>query len=429
MARYADMTVEELRALQRQLEDEYQAYCAKGLDLNMARGKPGADQLALSAAMLDTLNSSSELVAEDGTDCRNYGVLTGIPEARKFMADMLGTVPEQVIVCGNASLNIEYDMMARAMVHGVLGSTPWLKLDTVKFLCPAPGYDRHFAICEHFGIEMIAVEMTPTGPDMDEVERLVAEDSAIKGMWCVPMYSNPQGYTYSDDTVRRIAALKPAAEDFRVFWDNAYCVHHLYDEPENQDKLLEILDACAQAGNPELVYEFCSTSKITFPGAGIAAIASGPENIASIAQLMNAQTIGHDKLNQLRHVRFLKDARGLAEHMSKHAALLRPKFEAVLDILEEDLGQADVATWAHPRGGYFISFEGPQGSAKAIVAKAAAAGVKMTNAGATYPYGDDPRDSNIRIAPSYPNKDELEQAARIFTLCVRLVAIELLLKG
>ena len=268
MARYADMNATELQALQASLEAEYQAYCAKGLDLNMARGKPGADQLALSAPMLDTINSTSSLVAQDGTDCGNYGVLCGIPEARAFMAEMLGTVPEQVIVFGNASLNIEYDMVARAFVYGVLGGTPWSQQGTIKFLCPAPGYDRHFAICESFGIEMVPIAMTPEGPDMDAVERLVSEDAQVKGMWCVPMYSNPQGYTYSDATVRRIAALDAAAPDFRVFWDNAYCVHHLYDEPEARDELLEVLGACAEAGHPDLVYEFCSTSKITFPGSG-----------------------------------------------------------------------------------------------------------------------------------------------------------------
>ena len=427
---YAEMSTEELWMQRRILEGKYDEYRAQGLDLNMARGKPGSDQLELSRPMLDIISSGSELAAEDGTDCRNYGVLTGIPEAKRFMAEMLGTSPENVIVCGNASLNIEYDVMSHAMVHGVLGGEPWLlqaQKEPLKFLCPAPGYDRHFAICEAFGLEMVTVDMTPTGPDMDAVEELV-KDPQVKGIWCVPVYSNPTGVTYSDETVGRLAAMETAAEDFRIFWDNAYCVHHLYDDPTQQERVRDILEACLRAGHPDRVYEFCSTSKITFPGAGIAAIAASEANIASLTQLMSVQTIGHDKLNQLRHVRFLQDRAGLTLHMRKHAELLRPKFEAVLRILEEDLGGLGIATWETPRGGYFISFNGPEGSAKRIVKKAAKAGVKLTGAGATYPYGKDPHDSNIRIAPSFPSLEELEQAARIFTICVRLVALKQLLK-
>ncbi len=428
MATYAEMSAEELRALHDELEEEYKDACAKGLSLNMARGKPGADQLDLSMPMFDLFDSKSDLSAADGTDCRNYGVLCGLPEMRAFFAEVLGVAPEQVIVFGNSSLNIMYDTVARALARGIDGNTPWGQLEEVRFLCPSPGYDRHFSICEHFGIEMIPIEMTPTGPDMGAIEMLVSEDASIKGIWCVPKYSNPQGISYSDETVRRFAALQPLASDFRIFWDNAYCVHHLYDEPERQDTILDIVSECERAGNTNMVYEFCSTSKITFPGSGVSAMASSPANIQEVSEALGIQTIGHDKINQLRHLRFLKDADGLAEHMSKHAALLRPKFEAVLDILERDLGGLGIGTWTNPRGGYFISFEGPDGTAKKIVAKAKEAGVTMTGAGATWPYKNDPADSNIRIAPTYPALDELVQAAEIFTLCVRLVAIEQLLE-
>ena len=319
-----------------------------------------------------------------------------------------------------------YDTIARSMTHGVMGSTPWCKLDHVKFLCPSPGYDRHFAITEYFGIEMITVPMTPDGPDMDMVERLVSEDKAIKGIWCVPKYSNPQGLTYSDETVRRFARLKPAAKDFRIFWDNAYSVHHLYDD--KQDQLIEILAECEKAGNPDMVYKFSSTSKISFPGSGVAAIATSPNNMEEIKKALTIQTIGHDKLNQLRHVKFYKDIDGITAHMKKHAEILRPKFEAVLDILEKELGGLQIGSWIRPRGGYFISFDSMDGCAKAIVRKAKEAGVVMTGAGATYPYGKDPHDSNIRIAPSFPTLEELKTAARLFTLCVKLASVEKLLE-
>ncbi|WP_343256304.1 aminotransferase class I/II-fold pyridoxal phosphate-dependent enzyme, partial [Ligaoa zhengdingensis] len=324
-----------------------------------------------------------------------------------------------------SSLDVMYSTVARSMTHGVMGGTPWCKLDRVKFLCPAPGYDRHFAITEYFGIEMITVPMTPAGPDMDLVEKLVSQDEAIKGIWCVPKYSNPQGITYSDETVRRFARLQPAAKDFRIYWDNAYGIHHLYDD--DQDYLLEILAECEKAGNPDLVYKFCSTSKVSFPGSGVAAIAASPANLESIRKQLAIQTIGFDKLNQLRHVRFYKNLDGMVEHMKKHAAILRPKFEAVLATLDRELSPCGIATWTKPKGGYFISFNSLDGCAKAIVAKCREAGVVMTPAGATYPYGIDPHDSNIRIAPSFPTPEELALASELFVLCVKLVSIDRIL--
>ena len=376
---------------------------------------------------MDVLNSSSDLIGEDGVDCRNYGVLDGITEAKQLLADMMEVPKDNIVIFGNSSLNIMYDTIARAMTHGVLGSTPWAKLDKVKFLCPVPGYDRHFAITEHFGIEMINVPMTATGPDMDMVEKLVAEDEAIKGIWCVPKYSNPQGITYSDETVHRFATLKPAAKDFRIFWDNAYGIHHLYED--KQDYLTEILMECKKAGNPDMVYKFSSTSKISFPGSGIAAIAASDANLKEIREMMKVQTIGHDKLNQLRHVRYFKDIHGMVEHMKKHADIMRPKFDAVLETLDRELGGLEIGSWIAPRGGYFISFDAMEGCAKAIVAKAKEAGLVMTGAGATFPYGKDPKDSNIRIAPSYPTPEELKTAAEIFVLSVKLVSIEKLLEN
>ena len=400
---------------------------AKGLALDMSRGKPSAKQLDVSLGLLDTINSSSDLKALDGTDCRNYGVLDGIPEAKKLMADMMGTTPDHVIVYGNASLNIMYDQISRAYTHGILGNTPWCKLDKVKFLCPVPGYDRHFAITERFGIEMINIPMSESGPDMGMVEEYVSKDASVKGIWCVPKYSNPQGYTYSEETVKRMAALKPAAEDFRIFWDNAYVIHDLYDD--NKDEIADIISECEKAGNPDMVFEFASTSKVSFPGSGIAALATSANNIADIKKQLTIQTIGHDKLNQLRHVRFFKDINGLKEHMRKHAEFMRPKFEAVESVLEEELGGLGIGSWTEPKGGYFISFEAMDGCAKAIVAKCKEAGVKLTGAGATFPYGKDPKDSNIRIAPSFPTPEEMKQAADLFVLCVKLVSVEKLLEN
>lgn len=424
---YNDMSKEELLALKESLNKEYAEAKAKGLSLDMSRGKPAAKQLDISLGLLDTINSSSDLKSEDGTDCRNYGVLDGIPEAKKLMADMMGTTPDHVIVYGNASLNIMYDQISRAYTHGILGNTPWCKLDKVKFLCPVPGYDRHFAITERFGIEMINIPMSESGPDMGMVEEYVSKDASVKGIWCVPKYSNPQGYTYSEETVKRMAALKPAAEDFRIFWDNAYVIHDLYDD--KKDEIADIISECEKAGNPDMVFEFASTSKVSFPGSGIAALATSANNIADIKKQLTIQTIGHDKLNQLRHVRFFKDINGLKEHMRKHAEFIRPKFEAVEEVFEKELSGLGIGSWTEPNGGYFISFDAMDGCAKAIAAKCKEAGVKLTGAGATFPYGKDPKDSNIRIAPSFPTPEELKQAADLFVLCVKLVSVEKLLEN
>ena len=424
---YSSLSREELSTLKDKLEQEFKEVKELGLKLDMSRGKPSKTQLDLSMGMLDTVNSESNMDCEDGTDCRNYGVLTGIPEIRRLMADMAGVSEKNVIVYGNSSLNIMFDTVSRSMTHGVMGSTPWAKLDKVKFLCPVPGYDRHFAITESFGIEMINVPLYEDGPDMDMVEKLVSEDPAIKGIWCVPMYANPTGTTYSAETVRRFAALQPAAEDFRIFWDNAYGVHHLF--ADDQDSIPEILSECAKAGHPDMVYEFMSTSKITFPGSGIAAMFTSEANIKDILKVMTFQTIGHDKINQLRHARFFGDIEHLKAHMMKHAELIRPKFAAVIDTLEEGLGGLEIGSWSNPKGGYFISFDAMEGCARAIVAKMKEAGVVMTGAGATYPYGKDPKDSNIRIAPTLPTPEELAKAAEVFVLCVKLVSVEKLLEA
>ena len=419
---YNDMSKEELLVLKESLNKEYAEAKAKGLALDMSRGKPSAKQLDVSLGLLDTINSSSDLKSLDGTDCRNYGVLDGIPESTMVMGDIMGSTPDHVIGYGNASLNIMYDQISRAYTHGILGNTPWCKLDKVKFLCPVPGYDRHFAITERFGIEMINIPMSESGPDMGMVEEYVSKDASVKGIWCVPKYSNPQGYTYSEETVKRMAALKPAAEDFRIFWDNAYVIHDLYDD--NKDEIADIISECEKAGNPDMVFEFASTSKVSFPGSGIAALATSANNISDIKKQLTIQTIGHDKLNQLRHVRFFKDINGLKEHMRKHAEFMRPKFEAVERVLEEELGGLGIGSWTEPKGGYFISFEAMDGCAKAIVAKCKEAGVKLTGAGATFPYGKDPHDSNIRIAPSYPTPEELAVAAEVFVLSVKLASVD-----
>ena len=419
---------DDLRSLKSQLEQEYAAFKAKGLSLNMARGKPSSEQLDLSMPLLDVLNSSSDLTTEDGIDCRNYGVSDGIPEAKRLMAAMLDDDPENVIVMGSSSLNVMYDAMARCLDFGTLGSKPWAQYDSIKWLCPSPGYDRHFGICQAFGIEMIPVTMTEDGPDMDEVERMVSLDDRVKGIWCVPKYSNPGGVTYSKEVVERLASMDTAANDFRIFWDNAYCVHHLFDEEENQDQLFDIAEACAQAGNPDRYFKFASTSKVTFPGAGISGFAASPDNVAEAKKLMNPQIIGHDKINQLRHVRFLKDAQGIRDHMAKHAAILRPKFQMVADKLQDGLGDAGIASWNSPRGGYFVSFNAVPGTAKRVVSLAREAGVTMTGAGATWPYQEDPQDANIRIAPTLPPLDELSQALDVFVCCVKLAAVERLLE-
>ena len=425
MKAYTDMDHNELLSLKASLEEKFKTEQAKGLSLNMARGKPGISQLAISMPMLDVVNQNSDMNTLLGNDTRNYGDWDGIGECRQLMADMMEVKKANVIVCGNSSLNIMYDTVMRSMAMGVNGMTPWCKLDKVKFLCPVPGYDRHFKITELFGIEMIPVPLGEDGPDMDMVEQYVNNDDAVKGIWCVPKYSNPTGITYSDEVVRRFANLKPKAEDFRIFWDNAYCIHYIFEE--TQDKILNILEECEKAGNPNMVYVFASTSKVSFPGSGVSAIATSLENMEYIKKFMTTQIIGHDKINQLRHVRFFKNIDGLNAHMKKHADLIRPKFEAVLNILELELTGLGIGSWTKPRGGYFISFNSMPGCAKAIVAKCKELGLVLTGAGATYPYGKDPDDSNIRIAPTFPTPEEMAEAAKMFVICVKLASVEKLL--
>ena len=413
---FSKLSPAELTVVRRELEERYAEFQSRKLKLNMARGKPGAEQLDISDAILESVNPG---FAADGTDCRNYGCLEGLPEMRQFFGDVLGIDPNNIIVGGNSSLNLMYDAMTRLMVFGTQGNTPWGKLPKVKFLCPSPGYDRHFAVTEEFGIEMITIPMTDHGPDMDMVESLVSSDDSIKGMWCVPMYSNPEGVVYSDETVSRLGAMKCAAPDFRIFWDNAYGVHHLYEPIVQRDIFAE----CAQAGNPDRVLYFFSTSKITYPGAGVSMVSSSAANCAEILKHMTIQTIGHDKLNQLRTLQFLKDAAGLRKQMEKQASLLRPKFELVLKTLEQELGGTGLAQWKTPRGGYFVALDTLDGCAKETVRLAKEAGVTMTGAGATFPYKNDPRDRNIRIAPTFPPLEELAIAMELFCVCVKLAAL------
>ena len=427
MKPYREMSKDELTQQKAELIKQFEDAKGMGLKLDMSRGKPTSAQLDMTMGLMDALNSDSDMMTMDGIDTRNYGLMDGIIEAKHLLADVMSVPAENVIVYGNSSLSIMYDTISRSVTHGVMGSTPCCKLEQVKFLCPVPGYDRHFAITQHFGIEMILIPMTPDGPDMDLVEKYVNEDPAVKGIWCVPKYSNPQGIYYSDETVRRFAALKPAAKDFRIYWDNAYAIHHLYED--KQDQILEILSECEKAGNPDMVYEFCSTSKITFSGSGIAAMASSPANLADIKKTLTLQTIGYDKVNQLRHARYFKNVEGMMAHMKKHADILRPKFEAVLSVLDRELGGLGIGEWTRPLGGYFISFDAMEGCAKAIVEKCKEAGVVLTGAGATFPYGKDPKDSNIRIAPTFPTSEEMAAATDIFVLCVKLVSVEKLLQA
>ena len=423
MKKYSEMTRAELEAVKVELYDKYNAIKDLGLTLNMARGKPAKAQLDLTNGMLEI----KDYISEDGTDCRNYGVVEGLYEARKLFGDILEVSPENVIVCGASSLNIMYDAVARMMIFGNVDSDkPWCKCEKVKFLCPAPGYDRHFGITEKFGIEMITVKMNEDGPDMDEVEKLVSEDDAIKGIWCVPMYSNPTGITYSDEVVRRFASLKPKAKDFRIFWDNAYCVHHVTDTP---DTLLNIFDACKEQGSENMVLEFASTSKITYAGAGISVVAASDANIADIKKHMSVQTIGHDKMNQLRHVKFFGNADNLKAHMQKHRAIIEPKFEVVIAELEKELSPLGIGEFTKPNGGYFISLDVMNGCAKRTVALCKEAGVELTGAGATFPYGKDPEDRNIRIAPTLPPIEELKQATELLVLCVKIATVEKLLEA
>ena len=410
-----------LLALKEDLEKQYADFQAQNLKLDMSRGKPAGTQLDLTNGILFTL---TKYITEDGVDARNYGGLDGIPEAKKLFSGLLDIPTEKIIIGGNSSLNLMYDTMVRFMLFGTGGNTPWSKLDKVKFLCPSPGYDRHFGICEDLGIEMITIPMTEHGPDMDLVEKLVAEDPAIKGIWCVPLYSNPQGIIYSDETVDRLGSMKTAAPDFRIMWDNAYGVHHIYTE----NKVKDIFAVCEKAGNPNRVFYFFSTSKITFPGAGVALLASSPENIVEIKKHMGMQTIGHDKLNQLRTVTYLKNPEGVRDHMAKLAAELRPKFDVVLETLDRELSGTGLAKWTKPQGGYFVAIDTLPGCAKATVALAKAAGVTMTGAGATFPYKKDPNDTNIRIAPTYPTYDELKIAIALFCVCVKLAGVNKLLE-
>ena len=421
---YTQMNKEQLIAEKEVLLKQYEEFKAKGLKLDMSRGKPAPEQLDLSIDML--LHClDGDYKSSNGIDCRNYGILDGIPEAKKLFEEMLSIGDDEIIVGGNSSLQLMYDTIIRALHFGVYGGDkPWGKCDKVKFLCPVPGYDRHFAICESLGIEMIPVQYKSDGPDMDEVERLVSSDEEIKGIWCVPMYSNPTGITYSDEVVRRFAALKPAAKDFRIFWDNAYCVHHLSDD---HDTLLNIIEECKKTGNPDMVFQFTSTSKISFPGGGLAVIAASKNNIDFIKNQMTVQTIGFDKLNQLRHCKYFKNFDGIKAHMKKHAAIIQPKFSVVLYMLNKEISPLGIGSWVSPKGGYFVSFDAMEGCAKRIVSLAAEAGVVMTGAGATYPYGKDPKDSNIRIAPTFPSVHELRQAMEIFCVCVKLASVEKLL--
>ncbi|MCK9862134.1 aminotransferase class I/II-fold pyridoxal phosphate-dependent enzyme [Paenibacillus sp. ATY16] len=424
---FSKLGTDELKDLYHELQGKYNEYKNQNLKLDMSRGKPCPEQLELSMEMLDILKSDDQIKAMDGTDCRNYGGVDGIHEAKELFAQMLEVSTKEIIIGGNSSLNMMYDALSRAMLFGVSeGEMPWGKLPKVKFLCPSPGYDRHFAICELLNIEMITIDMKQDGPDMDTIERLVSDDDSIKGIWCAPKYSNPDGITYSAKIVDRLACMKTKARDFRIFWDDAYTVHHLTDKP---DQLKNILAACKTAGYPNRVYMFSSTSKITFPGSGVAMIASSEENVNAIKKQLGIQTIGPDKINQLQHVRFLRSLDNLNVHMKKQAAIIKPKFDLVLHQLEVDLGGKNIAEWNKPNGGYFISLNTLDGCAKEVVNMAAQIGVTLTNAGATYPYGKDPRDRNIRIAPTFPSIQELELAIKVLCVCVQLISIKKILAG
>lgn len=423
---YLNCGKEELEKEYAALAKEYEDVKGKGLKLNMARGKPGKEQLDLSLGLLDVLNSKSDFVGADGMDCRNYGVLEGIDECRKLFGDILGVDSKYVMVGGSSSLNMMFDTISCMMTKSIVdGCKPWYEVKNRKFLCPVPGYDRHFGITEYYGFEMIPVPMTENGPDMDVVEKLIESDDSIKGIWCVPKYSNPQGITYSDETVKRFAALKPAAKDFRIMWDNAYCIHDINDTP---DEILNIFDECKKNGTEDLPVLFCSTSKITFPGAGVAAMAASENNMKVFKERYNYEVISYDKLNMLRHVRYFKDFDGIMEHMQKHKEVLRPKFDIVLNALESNLKPVGIGEWTNPNGGYFVSIDVLSGTAKRVVQLCKEAGVVMTGAGATYPYGKDPDDKNIRIAPTFPPNDELITAMDVFCICTKLAACEKLLE-
>ena len=401
---------------------EYNKIKAEGISLDLSRGKPGADQLDITMGMLGVISHSNDCFTETGFDCRNYGNLDGLPEAKRLFSELLGIAPERIFIGGNSSLNMMYDTIARAMIYGMgEGNTPWSQQGAIKFICLTPGYDRHFAICEAFGIDMIPVELREDGPDMDVIRELVQNDPQIKGIWCVPKYSNPSGTVFSDEVVRQFAALKPKAPDFRIFWDNAYAVHDLYDE---KVELANIFDLADEYGTTDHILYFASTSKISFPGSGVALLATSEKNMEQIKKIVSVQTIGHDKINQLRHVKYFQNAKGVRRHMRHHAEIIRPKFEAVLTALREDLGGTGVARWTEPKGGYFISLDVTTGSAKRVWNLAKEVGVTLTNAGASFPYGHDPYDRNLRIAPTYPSLPDVKAAAKVLTLCVRIAALE-----
>ncbi len=422
---YLNCSKQELEKEYSSLVNRFEEIKSKQLDLNMARGKPSKAQLDISNGLLEVINSNSEFVGNDKMDCRNYGILEGIDECKNLFAEILEVSPKNVMVGGSSSLNMMFDTISCMMTASIAeGCKPWYEVKNRKFLCPVPGYDRHFSITEYYGFEMITVPMTENGPDMDVVEKLVESDDSIKGIWCVPKYSNPQGITYSDETVRRFAALKPAAKDFRIMWDNAYCIHDVSDTP---DTLLNIYDECKKAGNEDMPIMFCSTSKITFPGAGVAAMASSENNMKTFLKRYNYQVISYDKLNMLRHVKFFGDYNGVLEHMQKHKEILKPKFEIVINSLENELKPTGVGEWTNPNGGYFVSVDVLEGTAKRVVALCKEAGVVLTGAGATYPLGKDPEDKNIRIAPSFPPNEELETAMEVFCICTKLAACEKIL--